>query len=406
MKVLITTDWYEPVINGVVTSVKNLENELIKKGHEVKIITLSQSTHSYVSGNVTYLSSVKADMIYPNARARVFHGRSKYIKKILDYKPDIVHSQCEFGTFSTARYIAEELNIPIVHTYHTVYEDYTHYFSPSPYIGKKIATGISRYAAMFSDAMIAPTDKIKDILIRNNVSCPIKVIPTGIDTNKFRCAEKKENINGINKGDFVCGYIGRLAKEKNVDELIRLHSEINDPKVKLLIVGDGPERDNLVTLAKSSGISDRVIFTGMIDRKDIAPYYKALDVFVNASESEAQGLTYIEALSCGLPLVCRDDKCLDNVIENKVNGFRYKSLSEYLEIIRTLKDNPLYRKTISEKALISSEKFDLSVFEESVEKLYESCINFHTSRKTYMKIYQSVAFGGRRKINDCGNSRI
>ena len=122
MKVLITTDWYKPAINGVVTSVCNLREELQQRGHEVKILTLSRTAHSYEEEGVIYMGSVNAGYIYPGARLRVSPGRELYCR-IIEWQPDIVHSQCEFSTFFMAKRIAEECKIPLVHTYHTVYED-------------------------------------------------------------------------------------------------------------------------------------------------------------------------------------------------------------------------------------------------------------------------------------------
>ena len=137
MKILITTDWYEPVVNGVVTSVLNLTKQLKEKGHEVKILTLSKTCHTYIEGDVIYVGSVGVGLIYPEARLKVAVIR-QIIKGLIDWKPDIIHSQCEFSTFFMAKRIAEELQIPIIHTYHTVYEDYTHYFSPNVVWGKAI----------------------------------------------------------------------------------------------------------------------------------------------------------------------------------------------------------------------------------------------------------------------------
>lgn len=115
MKVLITTDWYKPAINGVVTSVCNLREELQQRGHEVKILTLSRTARSYEEEGVIYMGSVNAGYIYPGARLRVSPGRELY-RGIIEWNPDIVHSQCEFSTFFMAKKIAEECKIPLVHT--------------------------------------------------------------------------------------------------------------------------------------------------------------------------------------------------------------------------------------------------------------------------------------------------
>ena len=107
MRILITTDWYKPVINGVVTSVINLMEGLERDGHEVRVLTLSNRNHSYRDGNVYYISSLGAGMVYPNARVMLPHGH-KYIDELMDWKPDVIHSQCEFSTFVMARKIAKQ----------------------------------------------------------------------------------------------------------------------------------------------------------------------------------------------------------------------------------------------------------------------------------------------------------
>ena len=164
MKILITSDWNDQAVNGVATSVKNLRRELELLGHEVRVLTLSQSHRSWVSGGTTYLGSMPVGRIYPGARLRTALAGS-FVRDIVAWGPDIVHSQCEFSTFFLARRIADELSIPLVHTYHTVYEDYTHYFSPSVRLGKKAVATLSRFISERTDAMIVPTDKVRRLLL-------------------------------------------------------------------------------------------------------------------------------------------------------------------------------------------------------------------------------------------------
>lgn len=111
MRVLITTDWYEPVINGVVTSVMNLSRQLRERGHEVKILTLSRTFHSYIEGDVVYAGSIGLGCIYPQARLKIPKAAGDYMEMLLEWKPDIVHSQCEFSTFFLAKRIASELHV-------------------------------------------------------------------------------------------------------------------------------------------------------------------------------------------------------------------------------------------------------------------------------------------------------
>ena len=233
MKILITTDWYTPAVNGVVTSVKNLQRELERRGHEVRILTLSQSLHSWSRDGVTAIGSVNAGRIYPGARLRTAMA-GRWVRELMDWRPDVIHSQCEFSTFFLARRIAEELDVPLVHTYHTVYEDYTHYFSPSVRWGRCAVAAFSRWVAAQVDGMIAP--------------CPVFVVPTGIDLRRFqqegdpmRRAVLRASL-GIPAENTVLVCVGRLAEEKNIQELLKLRASLGSRPVTLLLVGDGPDR--------------------------------------------------------------------------------------------------------------------------------------------------------------------
>lgn len=134
MKILLTTDTWVPAINGVVTSTATLRAALTAQGHEVRVLTLSGDCHTYIKDGVTSLGSLDAGLVYPGARLRA-PALNRAIRDLIDWRPDIVHSQCEFSTFAPARRIAHAAGAPLIHTYHTVYEDYTHYFSPSRSMG-------------------------------------------------------------------------------------------------------------------------------------------------------------------------------------------------------------------------------------------------------------------------------
>lgn len=269
MKILITTDWYKPVINGVVTSVLNLTEQLESRGHEVKVLTLSRNCHSYKEGNVIYAGSVGMGKIYPQARVKIPVVAKEYMEELMQWHPDLIHSQCEFSTFFLAKKITGELNIPIVHTYHTVYEDYTHYFSPQKAWGRSLVQMMTRKLSVQVDAMIAPSEKIEHILNGYQVSCPVDVVPSGIDTEKYKkrigdgSREALREKYGIGKGEMVLVYVGRMAKEKNIEELLWYQKSVQD-NVKLVLVGDGPCRETLEMKAKEYGVEKSVIFTGMV----------------------------------------------------------------------------------------------------------------------------------------------
>lgn len=193
MKILITTDCYKPTINGVVTSILNLETELRKRGNEVKILCPSENIHCTDSGDVYRIGSVGVGRIYSGARAALRISQ-KNLQKIIDWKPDIIHSQSEFTSFLMAKRIAAAVHCPIIHTYYTVYENYTHYFSPSIALGRRAVMMMTRRLLDHTEAVIAPSRKIEKMLDGYGVTQPISVIPTGLRLEKFTAQIPKEDI--------------------------------------------------------------------------------------------------------------------------------------------------------------------------------------------------------------------
>ena len=385
MKILITSDWNPAAVNGVVTSVKNLRRELELRGHEVRILTLALSPLSQEGDGVTYLGSIPVGRIYPGARVRrAFVG--KYIQELIRWKPDVVHSQCEFSTFFLAQRIAEELDIPLIHTYHTVYEDYTHYFSPSVRLGKKAVATLSRWVANHTDAMIAPTDKVRRLLLGYGVCSPIHVIPSGIDLRRFAGKTEPETLGrmraelGIPAGNKILVNVGRQAEEKNLEELLRFRANMGRRDVTLLLVGGGPWKTHLEGVAACLGLkAPDVVFAGMVPPETVVDWYRMGDLFVSASTSETQGLTYVEALAAGVPALCRADECLDPVIRQGENGWQYTDEEAFRSYLEEFFSDPGRRQAMAQSALETAEEYSAALFAKRVEEIYLAQILRHQS---------------------------
>lgn len=382
MKILIATDWYKPIVNGVVTSVTNLERELLAKGHDVRILTLSNSLRSRKDGNVYYIKSVPADKLYPGARASIYLFGELY-DDILKWSPDIIHTQAEFTTFMFAKRIVKALGIPHVHTYHTVYEDYTHYFSINEQIGKRTVAYLSRRLLDALDEVIVPTVKVKKLLEGYGVIPRISVIPSGIQLDSFyqktdekEQAELKKKL-GIEPDKKVLVYVGRLAKEKNLDELLEFFKALKRDDMILLITGIGPYRDRLAELADEMDLSDKVRFVGLVEPITLHKYYKLGDIFVSCSTSETQGLTYIEALACGVPPICRRDLALEGVIIDGINGYQYDTFEEFKLRVEELLSDDIKRLEMSGRAIENSLEYSNMIFADRVEELYSRVLNKH-----------------------------
>ena len=375
MKVLITTDWYAPIINGVVTSVLLLQRELEKLGHEVRVVTLSNNLHTYKDGNVYYMGSVSANKIYPGARLKINRNRS-LLHELVAWRPDVIHSQCEFSSFRVAYALSNRLGIPIVHTYHTVYEDYTHYFSPSVRVGKAVVSVFSRWICGRTACVVAPSKKVEKLLQEYGVRCRIEVIPTGVDLGAYRQEPDGERMAelrrrwALKEDRTVLLYLGRMAKEKNLERLIDQIAAAGRRDVTLLLVGDGPDREEVLDYAREKGLD--VIFTGMVPHSEVADYYRLGDLFVTASTSETQGLTYFEALAAGVPVLCRRDPCVDGVVENGVNGWQYTDGREFGTYLSAFCGDDALRARMSADAKASSEQFSAEAFGAAAERLYAS----------------------------------
>lgn len=378
MKILITTDLYTTATNGVVTSVKNLSDELKKKGHEVRILTLSESVNSHKDGNVYYIRSMPLG-VYPNVRMPLSY-RHRFIKELIEWKPDIIHSQCEFFSFQYAQRISKLTKAPLVHTYHTLYESYVTYVIPSERLGRSMVRVLSRKRLKRVQTVIAPTRKVEDTLHEYGLNNTICVVPSGISLEQHKKridpkvrAEKRRKL-GISDEQIVLINLGRLGTEKNLEELVELYAKAlkENENLRFLIVGDGPARESLQKLSAELGISDYVIFTGMVDPSEVQDYYQLGDVFVSASTSETQGLTYIEAAANGLPLLCRKDMCLMDVLQQGENGYEYTSATEFLEAIEEIMKNSEWRTEAGKRSEEIAAMYDKSSFGDAVEKIYFS----------------------------------
>lgn len=418
MRVGIFTESYPPLVNGVSTSILMLEHALTKLGHEVFIITVSDNKKDYVlenNGHILRLPSVNLANCYDYKMTSVYP--IKAVNMIKKMNLDVIHSNVEFTVGIFARVVSEQLSIPLVHTYHTNWEDYTHYITKNKKILDDICKKLLKYLVVFFEdktvtELIVPSNKIYNLFKdKYKFTKNIHIIQTGIETSKFY--KEKFNLKdinslkkklGIKKKDFVVMTVSRLAKEKSVDRIINNHKELvkKYSNMKLLIVGDGPDIDKLKDEAKSLGVSDSVIFTGKVPLNDIPIYYQLGNVFVTASKSETQGLTVVEAISSSLPVVAvKDDSFVNSVIED-FNGFVFTDDEKYINSISKLyEDKELYNR-LSNQSRLLSEDFSSEYFALKVLKVYETAIENYKkdNKKIINKIKNNIASRKYKKISE------
>lgn len=387
MRIAIFSDTYTPDINGVATSTKILKDELINHGHEVLVVTSELPSESDYeddpNDNILRVPGLEIQALYGYRACNIYSFKG--MKEIKSMNIEVIHVQTEFGIGIFGRIVGEALNIPVVYTYHTMWADYSHYVNPinSTAIDgliKKAITRISKFYGDKSAELIVPSIKTKEALEKYGLHKNMHIIPTGLELDKFDPKNKDDKlINQIKekygiKEQFIVTFLGRIAKEKSIDVLIDAMKEIvkENDNILCLIVGGGPYLDELKELVKDDQIEKYIIFTGPKPSQEVPSYYHLSNVFVSASVTETQGLTYIEAMASGIPAVARYDQNLENVIIDGVNGYFFKETNELVSILLNMMNSDC--SNMAREAYLHAMKFSSEVFYEKVIDVYKLAI--------------------------------
>ncbi|MCT4612187.1 MAG: glycosyltransferase [Clostridia bacterium] len=374
MNIGIFTDTYEPQINEVSVGLKYLVNDLESKGHNVYVFTVKDKVSVKEEGVYRFFSV--PFLPYTEQRVAMIDLWKAYkISKKL--KLDIVHTHTEFSLGIIGKWVANMLKVPHIHSTYKLYEEYAEDFKlgfmplPNLNITKKIT---NKYCDS-ADVLIAPTEKIKTKLKEFGIKKDISVIANGVDISRFEGDINPADLYdfktgmGLKESDKVILFLGRLSKEKNVHELLELMVKIKDDNVKLLVVGDGPEKENLVKMSDDMNLESKVIFTGKVSNEEVKLYYKIADIFVSTSSSETQALTFIEALAAGTPVLVRDDKINNLKVDNKKDFIFTDSNDLYNKVTELVRDEEKKMK-LKELAEDVSAKFNVSNTAEKILEVY------------------------------------
>lgn len=378
MKIGLFSDTYYPEINGVATSCLSLRRELTRRGHEVHVFAPKcRGWESFQEEGVHYIAS--APFVVLKDRNFAFPTPiTTWEATRLDF--DVVHTNSEFVMGYFGRHVARSNGSVLIHTYHTIWEEYTYYITHgvADDAARKIARKYSQWWCNKVDRIIAPTGKTLGLLYDYGVKTPMDIIPSGMDIARF-APERHDGAErarvraecGVQPGERVLLNIGRIAKEKNLSRimdvlpgLLQVH-----PDVRFVIVGEGPMRAALAEQAQALGVAEHVTFIGPKPWEEIDRYYAMGDVFVSASRSETQGLTYIEAMASGLCVCAVMDECLRGVIEDGQSGILTDDTDEALleGLVRAFSQEG---RDIAQRAPQFAQPFSTQTFAERVEACY------------------------------------
>jgi Glycosyltransferase len=408
MKIVMFTDAYWPRVNGVTVSVDSFSRALVKAGHQVVIICSfypeSQTIESMSAPVMDKRTDESAPIVirvpsYPapiskEDRVAKFHKWFWVSKQLNSFQPDIIHINSEFVIGEFGFYYAKLHSIPVVYTFHTLWEDYIANYVPfvPEFALRFVARRIIKSMARRAETIIAPSVQIQDVLRRYKVKTPSHLLPTGVDPDLFRndpavvadFRKKLEVKYPALVGKRILLFAGRIGKEKNVSFLLRIFPEIvkKIPDAVLLIAGNGPDLPLFEEEASSLGLGDKCVFPGYLDRKDLALVYSMAEVFVFPSLTETQGLVTIEAMLSGTPVVAIGEMGTITVMGGDNGGFMVKNdPKEFTDrVVDLLSDSALYARKVSD-AQKHAQNWTIGTMAGRLEKIYAATLKSYRPPK-------------------------
>ena len=384
MKILIASDSYCFNTSGVANVVIALAAGLRRRGHDVRVLTLANGGTSYREDDDFFIRSCPS-LFYSDIRIS-FARTDPLLDDLIRWKPDLIHLHTEASVARMARTIAAATQAPVVMTAHT---DYTYYVfgrfhTARPVCALMRALGKRVYGS--AAEVTVPSEKARSFPQLQAVADRIVLIPNGIKLEQYQkpvSAEEKAALFrrwGLKDNGCTLVMITRVSPEKNIMEILRFFPALlrEAPEAQLLIVGDGPDRKRLEGYCKRACLSERVRFTGMIPAGEVYRYYAMGDVFVSASLFEVHSLSNLEAMACGLPLVCREDTCLRGVLDHGENGFIYRTEQEFAQSVGKIIGDQALKERMRANALRKAETFSDRRFVERMAEEYEKVLSSHS----------------------------
>lgn len=322
MKILMMSNTYYPIVGGLERSIDSFSQQLRKRGHQVVLVA---PEFEGAPSNETDVIRLPAIQHFNNTDFSLNIPIPGLLKKLFEeYSPDILHSHHPFLVGDMALRLRGQFRLPLVFTYHTMYELYTHYLPIQNDAVKRFMRELSVGYANLVDQVIAPGESIRQLLKERGVETPIEVIPTGVDVERFKKGEGilwRKRL-GVPDGGILLGYAGRLAPEKNLEFLceavIRFLSR--HPTAHFLVIGKGPSEARMKEMFVQAGMADRAHFAGVLQDDDLIHAYHAMDVFVFSSKTETQGIVVAEAMAAAIPVVALDANGVRDVVRDWENG--------------------------------------------------------------------------------------
>lgn len=375
MKILMMTNTYAPIVGGLEKSIDVFSEAFRKMGHTVKIIA-PEFDGAESSENVIRVPAL------PNIQGTKFsiafpipELTANFVK---EYQPDIIHAHHPFLVGDMALRIAGQYRIPLVFTYHTMFEQYTDYFGLDIEAVQAFVIKLASGFANLCDHVIVPSESIKKILLERKIKTPIAVVPTGVDVQNFKKGNRqhfREKFQ-LKEDAYVIGNLGRISSEKNLLFLGSAVAQylIRNKKAHFLVVGSGPAEDEFKDIFREAGVMDRLHLPGVLKGDDLVDAYHAMNVFAFASKSETQGMVVTEAMASGLGVIALDAPGVREVVRDKQNGrlLAKESRDDFAEALQWyFKMSESEKNRIKETALETADQFSMEHSSKEALRIYK-----------------------------------
>ncbi len=373
MRVAIFTNAYRPVVSGVVNSVDLIRKGLLRAGHKAFVFAPQvagfREQHSGVwrFHSISLTRKVEFPLPIPYS-TRIF----PLIPKL---KLDVIHTHHPFLLGEVGAHFARSLGIPLVYTFHTQLEKYSHYVPlPQDLVRKAARDYVAAYARK-CDCIICPSPSIRGLLDEYGVTCRVEVLQNAIDLSAYRKADGTAVRRELGLGpDRVLGiYTGRMGAEKNLEFMLEAFLQVHreHPEAALLLVGDGPILEELRQKVQDLGLSGHVLFAGRVPYSRIPSYYAAADLFMMTSTTEVKPLAVLEAMATGLPVVAVDACGTGDTVTSGQDGLLCECDREaYAAILRQAVTGAELRRRMGQAARLTAEDYSLETYTDKLVDLY------------------------------------
>lgn len=387
MRVALFTETYLPQINGVVTHIKMLKDGLNEMGHHAIVVCPKAVKEYSLTDDELICPGIPIKRLYNNNLAAPYSKkREDYIRK---FRPDVIHVHNEFGMGFSALRIARKLNIPVVYTLHSEYNKYLFYitFPGAKKLAEKLSYQYMKYFANHVDVMISPSAKAQEYINDVGIEKEVLLVPNNADVDAFsrdsRNMQRRHEIRqsmGTTDDKLIFCFVGRVGKEKSIDDLIDFwkNADIPEEKVELWVIGGGPELSNLKNKVEKMEMTDCVRFTDSLDHSAIPEYLWACDFYATASLSEMHSVSMLEAMAAGLPVLQRLDEQNKSQINDGVNGYIYLDAEDFKRKVQAILNmSPQEVEDFQQRTAESMKQYGKKDLAERISEIYKLAIQKH-----------------------------